>query len=103
MQIQLRRGEEVNLTFQYAQAKNYPIDLYYLMDLSASMEPHRDKLAQLGNKLAETMRGITSNFKLGFGSFVDKIDLPFVNTVPQKYFELCILFFLFLLIKMVLD
>lgn len=87
MKIQLRKGEEVNITFQYTQAKNYPIDLYYLMDLSASMDPHRDKLAQLGNKLAETMINITSNFRLGFGSFVDKTDLPFVSTVPEKYFK----------------
>lgn len=72
------------LGFSYAQAKDYPVDLYYLMDLSKSMEDDKDKLSSLGNKLAETMRGMTSDFKLGFGSFVDKVVMPYVSTVPRK-------------------
>lgn len=84
VELKLRRGEEYSFSFQYAQAVNYPVDLYYIMDLSASMEEHREKLAKLGDKLAKTMMNITNNFRLGFGSFVDKVDLPFVSTVPQK-------------------
>lgn len=84
VKLSLRIGEEFTLPFQYRQAENYPVDLYYIMDLSASMEDHRDKLAKLGGKLAEAMRSLTSNFKLGFGSFVDKTDMPFVSTVPEK-------------------
>lgn len=99
MKVRLRKGEEVKLNFQYAQASNYPVDLYYLMDLSASMETHREKLAKLGNKLAETMRNITSNFKLGFGSFVDKVDLPFTSTVPEKYLFQILAFYIHFSIK----
>lgn len=84
IKLSLRKGEEYKFSFQYAQAENYPVDLYYIMDLSASMEEHREKLAKLGDKLARTMRNITNNFRLGFGSFVDKVDLPFVSTVPEK-------------------
>lgn len=72
------------MSFRYAQAKNYPVDLYYIMDLSRSMEPHREKLAKLGSKIAQAMRNITNNFRLGFGSFVEKTELPFVSTVPEK-------------------
>jgi integrin beta 1 len=68
----------------YAQAEDYPVDLYYLMDLSKSMEDDKDKLSDLGIQLAETMKNITSNFKLGFGSFVDKVVMPYVSTVPKK-------------------
>lgn len=84
VRLRLRKGEEHELVFQYAQAANYPVDLYYIMDLSASMEDHREKLGKLGGKIAETMRNITSNFRLGFGSFVDKTELPFVSTHPEK-------------------
>jgi integrin beta 1 len=87
--VTLRKGEEFTLPFQYAQAEDYPVDLYYIMDLSASMEEHREKLAKLGEKLAKTMMNITSNFRLGFGSFVDKVDLPFVSTVPSKLKQPC--------------
>jgi integrin beta 1 len=38
------------LPFQYAQAEDYPVDLYYIMDLSASMEEHREKLAKTWRK-----------------------------------------------------
>jgi protocadherin alpha len=54
------------------------------MDLSKSMEDDKAKLAELGNQLAINMRKITSNFKLGFGSFVDKVVMPYVSTVPDK-------------------
>ena len=72
------------MDFSYAQAEDYPVDLYYLMDLSKSMEDDKDKLSFLGNRLAQTMQNITSNFRLGFGSFVDKVVMPYVSTVPKK-------------------
>lgn len=68
----------------YTQAEDYPVDLYYLMDLSKSMEDDKDKLSLLGDLLAESMRNITTNFRLGFGSFVDKVVMPYVSTVPKK-------------------
>ena len=42
------------------------MDLYYLMDLSKSMEDDKEKLSALGDLLAETMQNITSNFRLEF-------------------------------------
>lgn len=54
------------------------------MDLSKSMEDDKEKLSKLGDTLAETMRNITRNFRLGFGSFVDKVLMPYVSTVPKK-------------------
>lgn len=72
------------LDIKYSQAEDYPVDLYYLMDLSKSMEDDKEKLSKLGDLLADTMRNITSNFRLGFGSFVDKVLMPYVSTVPKK-------------------
>nr|XP_022914247.1 integrin beta-PS-like [Onthophagus taurus] len=89
VKLRLRRGEEYKLSFQYSKAANYPIDLYYLMDLSKSMADHKDKLAQLGNELVSVMKNITTDFRLGFGSFVDKIALPFTSTHPSKINEPC--------------
>ena len=37
----------------FRQAENYPVDLYYLMDLSNSMEDDKTKLAELGNLIGE--------------------------------------------------
>merc|ERR1719297_174751 len=35
------------------------------------------------------MERLTSNFRLGFGSFVDKVVMPYVSTVPRKLEEPC--------------
>lgn len=72
------------ITLQYKQVVDYPVDLYYLMDLSKSMADDKAKLAELGNQLASNMQRITSNFRLGFGSFVDKVAMPYVSMVPDK-------------------
>merc|ERR1719334_636273 len=87
--LKVRINEAFNMDFYYEQAIDYPVDLYYLMDLSKSMEDDKEKLSALGNLLAETMQNITSNFRLGFGSFVDKVVMPYVSTVPRKLQEPC--------------
>ncbi|XP_043256533.1 integrin beta-PS-like isoform X1 [Colletes gigas] len=87
--LKLRRGEEYRVTVKYSQADDYPVDLYYLMDLSFSMMEHRNRLSELGFKLAEAMRKLTSNFRLGFGSFVDKVVMPMTNVQPEKLKQPC--------------
>lgn len=87
--LKLKPNSPFPLTVEFRQAQDYPVDLYYLMDLSKSMEDDKDKLAVLGDLLAENMGNITSNFRLGFGSFVDKIVMPYVSTVPEKLNEPC--------------
>jgi len=87
--LKLRINEAHDLDFYYEQAEDYPVDLYYLMDLSKSMEDDKEKLSALGDLLSATMQNITSNFRLGFGSFVDKVVMPYVSTVPRKLLEPC--------------
>lgn len=82
--IQLRPHSSHTLKLQFRQAVDYPVDLYYLMDLSKSMEDDKENLSKLGNEISKQMQRITSNFRLGFGSFVDKVVMPYVNTVPEK-------------------
>jgi len=82
--IRLRPHSTHTLKLQFKQALDYPIDLYYLMDLSKSMEDDRDNLVKLGNDISNQMQKITTNFRLGFGSFVEKVVMPYVNTVPEK-------------------
>ena len=55
--------EAHSLDVYYEQAQDYPVDLYYLMDLSKSMEDDKEKLSALGDLLSATMQNITSNFR----------------------------------------
>nr|KAG5690036.1 hypothetical protein BaRGS_009843 [Batillaria attramentaria] len=73
VRIKIRPNKPVRVPITFRQAENYPVDLYYLMDLSNSMEDDKASLARLGNLIAERMSAITKNFRLGFGSFVDKV------------------------------
>ena len=41
----------IRIPLIFRQAENYPVDLYYLMDLSRSMEEDKNKLAKLGNTI----------------------------------------------------
>lgn len=41
---------------QYRQAMDYPVDLYYLMDLSNSMKDDKDQLAALGDTLGKSLQ-----------------------------------------------
>ncbi|XP_006636317.3 integrin beta-5 [Lepisosteus oculatus] len=81
--LNLRPGDQVSLEVQVRQVEDYPVDLYYLMDLSLSMKDDLDNIRNLGTKLAEEMKKLTSNFRLGFGSFVDKNISPFSYTAPK--------------------
>ncbi|MCL4127518.1 UNVERIFIED_CONTAM: hypothetical protein GTU68_027418 [Idotea baltica] len=82
MSLRIQESQSMSITFR--QAEDYPVDLYYLMDLSQSMADDKKSLSALGQQLAEEMQNITRNFRLGFGSFVDKVVMPYVSTVEEK-------------------
>ena len=78
--LELRVGEEEEILLDFKAAKNYPLDLYYLMDLSASMKDDKDTVAKMGKKIADIFKKgeLTGNFRLGFGGFSDKTVSPFI-------------------------
>lgn len=65
------------------QVEDYPVDLYYLMDLSYSMNDDLFRLRTLGRGLAEAMNRTTSNLRMGFGAFVDKPLSPYMYISPE--------------------
>ncbi|KRT78632.1 hypothetical protein AMK59_7947 [Oryctes borbonicus] len=88
IKLTIRKGEEFTIPFQYARSSNYPVDLYYIFDLSQSMKVHVDKLAELADTLIKVMQSTTKDFRLGFGSFVDKPTMPFKFTpigIDEKF------------------
>lgn len=84
MKLSLRKDDWHKINFQFKTAKNYPVDLYYLMDVSASMHKHKEALAKLGSKLSETMKKNTNDFRIGFGSFIDKPTSPYIHLKPDR-------------------
>lgn len=69
--------------------EDYPVDLYYLMDLSASMFDDLNMIKDLGSTLSKEMANLTSKFRMGFGSFVEKPVLPFIKITEEELANPC--------------
>ncbi|KAG9476468.1 hypothetical protein GDO78_003164, partial [Eleutherodactylus coqui] len=89
LQFELRSGEPQTFNLTFRRAEDYPIDLYYLMDLSYSMKDDLENVKRLGTELMLEMEKITSDFRIGFGSFVEKTVMPYISTTPAKLLNPC--------------
>ncbi len=58
-------GEPQKIKLKFKRAEDYPIDLYYLMDLSYSMKDDLENVKNLGTSLMKEMSKITSDFRIG--------------------------------------
>ena len=54
------------------------------MDLSGSMETHKDDLENAADNIADTISKKATDYRLGFGSFVDKPTPPFSRNQFQN-------------------
>lgn len=96
-------GEPVTFNVSVKPAPNFPLDLYLLMDLSYSMRDDLNNLKELGSQIgtfieyvlhfrvlfnciftAVRIGNITTNYRLGFGAFVDKPIAPYVDITPDR-------------------
>uniref|UniRef100_H3CML1 Integrin beta n=1 Tax=Tetraodon nigroviridis TaxID=99883 RepID=H3CML1_TETNG len=82
--LKVRPGSPTTFRVSYKRVQGYPVDLYYLMDLSNSMKDDLKNVKQLGNGLLTALKTITEHAQIGFGAFVDKTVLPFTNTNEKK-------------------
>ena len=85
----LRPGESITFTATVKPAPNFPLDLYYLMDLSHSMRDDLNNLRGLSAEIANSIRSISNDSQLGFGSFVDKPVSPYIETTPERLEHPC--------------
>ncbi|XP_077071783.1 integrin beta-2 [Siphateles boraxobius] len=87
--LDLRPGKPHTFELQFRRAEGYPVDLYYLMDLSYSMKDDLANVKNLGNSLLKELNKITRSARIGFGSFVDKTLLPYTDTNEAKLQQPC--------------
>ncbi|KAM9839732.1 integrin beta-1-like [Aulostomus maculatus] len=87
--LHLRPGQPQTFEVKFKRVADYPVDLYYLMDLSFSMEDDLPNVKQLGADLMEEMRKTTNDFRMGFGGFVDKTVMPYISTAEDMLRNPC--------------
>ncbi|XP_046847173.1 integrin beta-2-like isoform X2 [Xenia sp. Carnegie-2017] len=79
VKIKARVGEPVTFKVNVRSIENYPVDLYFLLDLSNTMKNDLGNLRLLAGNLTRKLKELTKRHRLGFGSFVDKVIPPFVK------------------------
>ncbi|XP_051641877.1 integrin beta-8 isoform X2 [Manacus candei] len=87
--VQLHPGSEANFMLKVRPLEKYPVDLYYLVDVSASMHNNIEKLNSVGFALSKKMANISLDFRLGFGSYVDKTVSPYISIHPGRIHNQC--------------
>lgn len=58
-------GEPQQLRVRFLRAEGYPVDLYYLMDLSYSMKDDLEFVRQLGHALLVRLQEVTHSVRIG--------------------------------------
>ena len=89
VRLKLRKSVKKTVKFQVAHAKKYPVDLYYLMDLSNSMSDDRDNIVshKISKKqgLIEECCSIHIAFKKGAKIKMPSFFLPSGETWSQHF------------------
>ena len=79
--LKLRVSEPVSFSVSLKAAENFPLDLYMLMDLSGSFTQDLETVKELAPQLPLALQNVSSDFLIGFGTFVDKPSLPYTSSI----------------------
>ena len=83
--VQIRPLDTINLRIKYKQLVDYPVDLYFLLDNSFTMDKYKEQLVKITEDLSRRLQEITKDYTIGYGSFVDKPLAPFTEPYQDKY------------------
>jgi integrin beta 6/protocadherin alpha len=79
--IKLRMGEPVTFNVTVKASNDFPLDLYILMDNSASFSIFLNTFKSLASTLPLSLQNISSSAQYGFGMFVDKPTPPYTSQI----------------------
>ena len=82
--LKLRNSEPVSFSVSLKVAENFPLDLYMLMDLSGSFREDLKTVKELAPQLPRALQNVSSDFLIGFGTFVDKPSLPYTSSIQKN-------------------
>ncbi|KAH8855383.1 Integrin beta-6 [Schistosoma japonicum] len=88
--VKVRPGGTMIVNFTFQSISDYPVDLYFLTDLSYTMIDDLETVSRLTNDIVLTMRTVTKKLQMGFGAFVDKPVFPFVVPTPEYLRNPCL-------------
>lgn len=83
VKVRPRSQKPHSLPVTIGMSKQYPLDMYFLMDLSYSMNATRTNVADQGGNIISGIKTITEDLRTGFGSFVEKALAPFTSSIAE--------------------
>uniref|UniRef100_A0A336LEA7 Integrin beta n=1 Tax=Culicoides sonorensis TaxID=179676 RepID=A0A336LEA7_CULSO len=89
VKMMMKKGTTQEIKMKFRPARNYPLDLYYLMDLTWTMKDDKETLVTMGGSLANALNNLTENNRLGFGSFADKPTIPYIMISETEKLNPC--------------
>jgi hypothetical protein len=90
LKLQLRRGQPKNFTLRFRAARNFPLDVYFLLDVTGSFSQRfRTTVTPLAADLLAALSDISEQYAVAFGGFADKRAIPysFPSQDPMTYQE----------------
>ena len=73
----LRPNSHKSFQIKVSPPLHYPVDVYMVFDNTRSMGPYLDIVKGMSLGLLKFIRSISNSSKFGFGTFVDKVTIPF--------------------------
>lgn len=77
--IKARPGVTVKFNMSYKSAEDFPLDVYFLMDISDTMLSVKKKIHKEARGVRTELMKLTNNVRFGIGSFVEKPGYPYVD------------------------
>lgn len=78
-QMSLRTQTVQNVSIQVTPQQDFPLDLYILMDVSNTMTAFLELAQDAAGDILSAVKNLTSDSRLGFGTFVEKRVRPFID------------------------
>lgn len=77
--MKAKPGVPLPFHMSYLPAVDFPLDVYYLMDISFTMKSKVKDLKDQAKKLHQYLSNYTNNVRIGVGSFIEKAAFPFYD------------------------
>ena len=78
-EMSLRTQTVQNVSIRVTPQQDFPLDLYILMDVSNTMSVFLQLAQDAAGDILSAVKGLTSDSRLGFGTFVEKRVRPFID------------------------
>jgi hypothetical protein len=78
-EVSLRTDDTLSLPVDVTTARNIPLDLYIVFDLSQSLAEEIGATQQVSDDIIDRLQEITSNVQVGVGAFIDKPIFPYTR------------------------